>query len=383
MFLVEFDSLSGGFGTVKGDTLVVFKGVEGSDSVGSSSDTGNECIGELAIVFLHELFLDLLSDHALEVSDDGGEGVGSDCRTNEVVCVADVGDPVGHGFVDGVLEGALTGLDGDDLGTKRVHSEDVQLLALAIDGTHVHGTVQSKHGTDGGGGNTVLSGTGLGNDAGLADSLGKKGLADGVVDFVGSSVSQILTLQPDFGSTGQFREAFRLVEGSGSTDEFSAVAIEFCQEFGIVLDLVVRLFDFLEGNRKCLGDVLPSEFSEAGLVIGSRPFLGGLTELGSLVFGSIRLLYTTGQVRNDVANGGGLVFRCRIVSEVLHGIQNRTSNYYSIGQVGYAVDHFRRRDSESDGQWEVGCLSDSLDEIIEIGREFRSGTGDTRDRNTV
>mmetsp|Transcript_21890 Transcript_21890/g.52082 ORF Transcript_21890/g.52082 Transcript_21890/m.52082 type:complete len:224 (-) Transcript_21890:1277-1948(-) len=222
--------------------------MERTDRVGSSSDAGHQGIRKPAVVLFLELLFDFVSDHALEISHDGRKGVGTDGGTDQVVRVTHVRDPVGHGFVDGILQRALTFFDGHDLGAERVHSEDVQLLPFAIHGTHVNGAIQSQHGAHRGRCDTVLTGTRLRDDARLAELLRQQGLSDRVVDLVGARVGQILPLQPDGGSSGQFGQTLRLVERRGSAHEFSAESVDFGDELGIVFDLIVRFFDFLEGH---------------------------------------------------------------------------------------------------------------------------------------
>mmetsp|Transcript_7366 Transcript_7366/g.18026 ORF Transcript_7366/g.18026 Transcript_7366/m.18026 type:complete len:482 (+) Transcript_7366:427-1872(+) len=383
MFLVKFDTLSSSFGSVEGNSFVFFKRMEGTNSVGSSTYARNQSIGEPSIVLRHELFLDFFSNHALEVSDDGREGVGTDSRTNQIVCVANISDPVRHGFVDGILECALTILNRDNLGTEGVHTENIKLLTFAIDSTHINSTVQSKHSTYGCGCNTVLSGTGFGNDTGLANSLGQKSLSNSIVDLVGTSVGQIFSLQPNVGSSCQLGQTFCLVKRGRSTDEFATEAIQFCQKLGIVLDFVVFFFNFLECNRESFGNVLSSEFTESGLVVGVSPFLGDLSQFSSLILGILRLLHSARKMGNHVANCVSLLFRSSIVSQFLHGVQNGTSNHNSVGHVCYAVHHLGGRDSESYSQRKVGRLSNSLNEVVQIRREFGSGTGYTGNRHTV
>ena len=41
-------------------------------------------------------------------------------------------DPGAHGFIDGITEGAGSGFDGDDLGTKELDAEDVEGLSSYI-----------------------------------------------------------------------------------------------------------------------------------------------------------------------------------------------------------------------------------------------------------
>mmetsp|Transcript_14152 Transcript_14152/g.24610 ORF Transcript_14152/g.24610 Transcript_14152/m.24610 type:complete len:203 (-) Transcript_14152:1222-1830(-) len=197
MLLVHINSLSSCLGTIESDLFVFHKGVKGTNGIGSTTNTGNHGIRKLAVVFGRKLFLDFLSNNTLKVTDDGREGVRSDSGTNQIVSVTNVGDPITHRFVDGVLESFLTSFHRNNLGTKCVHSEDIQLLSFAVNSSHVDNTFQSQHGTDSRGCDTVLPSTCFGNDARLAKTLGQKSLSNSVVDFVSTSVRQIFSFEPN------------------------------------------------------------------------------------------------------------------------------------------------------------------------------------------
>ena len=101
---------------------------------------------------------------------------------------ADVGDPVAHGFVDGVFQGARAGIDAANLGSQQAHAEDVEFLAAHVFGAHVDDAFESEQGADGGGGDSVLAGSGFRDDAALAHALDQQPLAKTVVDLVRAGV---------------------------------------------------------------------------------------------------------------------------------------------------------------------------------------------------
>lgn len=119
----------------------------------------------------------------------------TDDRTDDVVGGFDGGHPVPHGFVDGVAEGAGAAGDGADLGPHRPHNEDVELLPADVFFTHVNDAGQTEAGAGGGGGDAVLPGPGLGDDALLPHPEGEQGLADGVVDLVSAGVVEVFPLE--------------------------------------------------------------------------------------------------------------------------------------------------------------------------------------------
>src|ERR1700722_6126028 len=111
---------------------------------------------------------------------------------------ADVGDPIPHGFVDGILQRTGAGTDPADLGPQQPHAVNVEFLTAHVLLAHVDDAFHSEERTDGCGGYAVLPCTGFGNDAMLAHSARQQSLAKAVVDLVGASVEQVLTFEVDF-----------------------------------------------------------------------------------------------------------------------------------------------------------------------------------------
>ena len=111
---------------------------------------------------------------------------------------ADVGDPVAHRFVDSFLERGLSGGDRNNFCAQKFHPCDIERLSFHVDLAHVNHALAAKARGDSGGGNAVLAGAGLGDDAAFAHSLGEQDLAERVIDFVCPSVEQVLALQINF-----------------------------------------------------------------------------------------------------------------------------------------------------------------------------------------
>ena len=103
--------------------------------------------------------------------------------------------PVAYGLVCGVLKGLVTAVNRHNLGTEHTHALHVHCLTLHIKRAHINPAGHIHKGTYGCSGHSVLSCTGLGNDTGLAHTLGQQNLTDGVVDLVGTGVVQVLTLK--------------------------------------------------------------------------------------------------------------------------------------------------------------------------------------------
>ena len=136
----------------------------------AAAHAGDGVVGQAAL-FLEQLRLRLAADDRLEVAHDRRVGVGADGAADEVVGVADVGDPVAHGLVDGVLEGAAAAGHGAHFGAEEPHAEDVGRLALHVRLAHVDDALQAELGADRRRGDAVLAGAGLGDDALLAETL--------------------------------------------------------------------------------------------------------------------------------------------------------------------------------------------------------------------
>lgn len=183
------------FDTNQSHTFILDEIVEGTDGVTATTDTSDNRIGKLANLF-KQLLLDFSTDNSLVVSHNGGERMRTDGGSDTVVGVCKVSDPVSHSLVDGILKCLGTGGDGNDLeqntcsaqpqeshqigethlGTKHVDSENVQSLTTNIFGTHVDDTFETESGTGGCCGDTVLTGTGFGDDSGLAESSSEENL---------------------------------------------------------------------------------------------------------------------------------------------------------------------------------------------------------------
>ena len=159
-----------------------------------------------------ELEARLVADHPVEVAHHAREGVGAEHRAEHVVGGADVGHPVAHRLVDGVLERAAAGVDGHHLGAEQAHAVDVEPLAAHVLAAHVDDAGEAERRRGGGGGHAVLAGAGLGDHPLLAHQPGEQALAEGVVDLVRAGVEQVLALEEDAGAAQLLGQALGEVE---------------------------------------------------------------------------------------------------------------------------------------------------------------------------
>lgn len=111
---VGINTVSTSLDTDQSHAWVLDEIVERSDSVTSTSNTGDNRIGQFAGPF-GELRLDLAADDSLEVSDNGGEGVRANGGSDEVVRGVETSDPFSHSLVDSVLQRLRSRSNWDDL----------------------------------------------------------------------------------------------------------------------------------------------------------------------------------------------------------------------------------------------------------------------------
>ena len=95
------------------------------------------------------------------------------------------------------------------LGAQQLHAEDVGLLPLDVGRAHVDDAGQVEERADGGGGDAVLAGAGLGDDAALAHAARQQDLAERVVDLVRAGVVEVLALQIDLRAAEMARSGAR------------------------------------------------------------------------------------------------------------------------------------------------------------------------------
>ena len=177
--------------------------------------------------------------HAMEVAHHGGIRMRAESAAEQVVSGADVGDPVAHGFADGVFQRLRSGRNAADLGAQQAHALHVQILALHVHVAHVDDALEAEQGAGGGSGDAVLARAGFGDHAFLAHALGEQSLAERVVDLVRAGVEQVFALEVDFCAAERFGEALGEVERRGAAGVISEQRVELGLKGG------VRLGDFV------------------------------------------------------------------------------------------------------------------------------------------
>jgi hypothetical protein len=179
-----------------------------------------------------------------------------------------VGDPIPHGFTDGVFQGAAAGSNADDFGAEQAHAEDVQALAAHVFFAHINRAIETEEGADAGGGNTVLTGSGFGDDAVFIHAAGEQGLAETVVDFVRAGVEQVFPLEINARTAELLREALGVVERSGATGIGVQQVIEFLLERLVLASGEVGSLELFQGRHEDFGDLASAIGAKVAAGIG-------------------------------------------------------------------------------------------------------------------
>ena len=87
------------------DFFVADKLMEDTNSIRATADAGNYGGGQAAFSF-QNLCPCLVADHGMEIAHHGGIRMCAQNASKQIMRGADIGDPVAHRFIDGVLEGA-------------------------------------------------------------------------------------------------------------------------------------------------------------------------------------------------------------------------------------------------------------------------------------
>ena len=193
-------SVSGSLSQVNLHAVIINVVVDGSGSIASATHAGDEVIRIVAANLLLKLPFQFFGDDALHLGNNVWIRVRTHGRTYDVEGILRVAAPVAYGLRAGITQGHVADAHRVHLGSQHLHALYVGMLALYIGGTHENLTLHVHQGAYRSGSHTVLSGSGFGNDAGLAHLLGHENLTDGVVDFVCTGMVQVLALQIELAS---------------------------------------------------------------------------------------------------------------------------------------------------------------------------------------
>ena len=205
--------------------------------------------------------LGLFTDHLLEFTHYGREGVGACGCAQHVVGIFVVGGPVTHGLVTGILKGGGACGHANHFCSHQAHTKDIGFLPLHIDGPHVDTAGKIQQGTGQCRSDTMLAGAGFGYDAGLAHALGQQGLPQHLIGLVGATMQQIFTLKVQTGLCA-FGEVAAEGQGRRATGIFGEQGAEFLMKGRIGLCLDKGFFQLQQCWNQDLRNIHAAEFAK-------------------------------------------------------------------------------------------------------------------------
>ncbi|MPN41054.1 hypothetical protein SDC9_188594 [bioreactor metagenome] len=125
--------------------------------------------------------------------------------------ISRMGTPVTYRLIGGIFQRHIARSDRHNRRPQHFHLLHIHLLALHIGLSHIDSTGHLHQCADGSSGNTMLTGTRLGNDTGLAHLAGDQYLTDSIVNLMCTRMVQIFTLQVNF-TTIPFGKLLREIE---------------------------------------------------------------------------------------------------------------------------------------------------------------------------
>ena len=271
-------ALTGGFHAQEPHRGVLHKRVKQPHRIGAAAHTGHQHIGQ-APKGLRTLAFGFLANHGVKIPHQHRVGMGARHGAQDVVGAFHVGHPIANGLTGGVLEGGAAGRHRLHRGSEQTHPKDVEGLAAHVFCAHVDHAVQTEAGAHGGRGHPVLASAGFGNDPLFAHAQGQQGLAEGVVDLVGTGVVEVLTLQPNAGAAlgpgVMGAEPLRLVKGGRPAHISAKQVVEAVGEGRILPSLRGRHLELRQGRHQGFRHVLPPKLAKAPGTRGARRRLQG------------------------------------------------------------------------------------------------------------
>ena len=198
--VVGIYSVSGSLSQINLHAVIINVVVDGSGSITSATHAGDEVIRIVAAYLLLQLPFQFFGDNALHLGYNVRIRMRTHGRTYDVEGILWMTAPVADSFRAGIAQRHIACAHRVHLGSQHLHTLYVGMLSFHIGGTHENLTLHVHQGAYRSCSHTVLSGSGFGNDAGLAHLLGHENLTDGVVNFVCTGMVQVLALQIELAS---------------------------------------------------------------------------------------------------------------------------------------------------------------------------------------
>ncbi len=262
------NALAARFDTNDPDRSVVQERIEEPHRVRSAADRGDDRVRQPTFGLV-QLAAGFLADDRLEIAHHRRVWVGARHRSDAVERVTDIGDPVAQRVVHRVLQRASTRGDGDDFGAQKPHAEDIGCLSFDIVRAHVDHAFQAKLGTDRCRRYTVLSGAGLGDDAGLAHTARENDLPQNVVDLVRASMVQLVALHVDLGAAQMLGQPLSKIEGRGAANVMGPEVVHLGPEALVGARALVLCLQLQDKRHQGFTDETPAEIAEAAAFVGA------------------------------------------------------------------------------------------------------------------
>ncbi|KAI9919403.1 hypothetical protein PsorP6_017522 [Peronosclerospora sorghi] len=264
------DAVAARFDAADGHPCLVHKRVKHANGIAPAADTGDNRIGPSSPLVVQVGF-DFASNDALKVAHERRKRVRTTGRPNNVVRRLDVRDPVPNRFVHGILERLGPARDDNHFCPQHLHAKDIERLALRIDISHVHDTVETEQGTRRRRGHTMLPRARLGNNARLAQPLGQHGLPQHIVNLVGARVGQVLALEPNLRALRMLREPTGVVQRCQTANIVPTQVLELLPKARVLRRLHVRVNEVMMRLNERLGDKTATKLPEPA-VVGALEF---------------------------------------------------------------------------------------------------------------
>ena len=195
-----------------------------------------------------------------------------------------VGDPVAHGFVDGVFERAAAGIDADHFRAQQPHAKHVQALALHVFRAHVDRAGKPEQRGHRRGGDAVLARARFRDHALLAHAHGEQALAEAIVDFVRAGVQQVFALDVDARAAELFGEPRGKLQRRGPAGEIVQQLAELRLKLRIGARFGVGALEFFERRHERFGNVAAAVRAVAARACPVQPVLRNSSPALSVLF---------------------------------------------------------------------------------------------------
>ena len=130
----------------------------------------------------------------------------------------------------------------------------------------MHSQAEARAG--GRGGDAMLAGAGLGDDAGLAHAPRQQDLAHHIVDLVRAGMIELVALEIDLGAAQMLGQPLGEIERARPSDIMFEETVELGLEGGIGLRILIGLLQFEDERHQGFGDEAAAIDAEQPLFVG-------------------------------------------------------------------------------------------------------------------